>query len=361
MGLTPLLAAIVFHRALPVRDAVDGAFWQATRQEGLHALLADALVSEDWPGAEAARQTARAELAAAVAQWALRTRDLLRVLDRLEAHDVRPVLIKGAALACTHYAAPYLRPRLDTDLLITEPEAARARRAFESLGAALVPHVTGRLVMPQFHYVTCDLSGCVHAYDVHWRIVVPPRFATALSPEEIRAEAVPIPALSPSARGASAVHALLLACVHRAAHHGSGGPLIWLHDVHLLCERMGSAEEERVCELASARRIAAVVARALADSFAAFGGGRTERLAGRLARARATELTASSLRPQSRVRAAIDDLRTLTWRDRLQMMRELLVPGAEYMRGTYAPGNSSPLALLYLRRIARGAVRWSRH
>jgi hypothetical protein len=359
VGLTPLLAEIASGRALPCGASLEDEFWEAARREGMQALVADALLSSDWPGTASSRRTARAELAAADAQWALRKRDTLRVLDALAAHDVRPVLIKGAALACTHYPRPHLRPRLDTDLLIAEGDVSRARRAFESLGAVLVPHVTGRLVMPQFHYDTRDRSACVHSYDVHWKIVVPPRFANALSWDEIAAEATALPDI-PKGRSASAVHALLLACVHRAAHHGAGGPLIWLHDVHLLCERMVPAEEERVYALASARRIAAVVSRTLADSHAAFGGAVARRLAERLGAGRSYELTASSLRPQSLARAAVDDLRSLPWRDRMRMLKELLAPGPDYMRATYAAGSRSPLALLYLRRIVRGARRWSR-
>ncbi len=358
MGLTPLLAAIISHRALPSPAAVDDGFWEAARRERVHALVAQAMVSAEWPGTDAAYRTARAELAAAAAQCALRERDLLRVLDCLDAHQVRPVLIKGAALAWTHYAQPHLRPRLDTDLLITEPEVTRARRAFQSLGAALVPHVTGRLVMPQFHYTASDHQGCVHAYDVHWRIAVPPRFATAISPEEIAADAVPISPLGPHARGTSTVHALLLACVHRAAHHEAAGPLIWLYDVHLLCEAMTAAEETRVFDLAAARGIRAVVARMLSEAHTAFGGERTGRVAATLTLPGEEPAAA---REGNRLRAALDDVRVLGWRDRAQLVKELLVPGADYMRGTYAPGSRAPLALLYLRRIARGALRRSGH
>ena len=354
MGLTPLLAAIISGRALPMREAVDDGFWEAARQDGVHALVAETIGSAGWPADAAPCRTARDELAAAAAGHALRELDLRRVLECLDAHEVHPVLIKGAALACTHYARPYLRPCLDTDLLITEPEVSSARAAFESLAATLIPHVTGRIVMPQFHYRTRDASGGAQTYDVHWRIAVPPRFAATIPPEELSASAAPIPALGPYARGPSAVHALLLACVHREAHHAAGGPLIWLYDVHLLCERLAPAEEDRVCELASDRGIRAAVARTLADAGAAFGGERTGRLAGRLAPP--GRRPSAAARP-GRVRAAIQDLSALRWRERAELLRELLTPGAGYMRTTYAPGSRAPLPLLYLRRIVRGALR----
>lgn len=357
MDLTPLLAAIASRRALPSREAADDEFWRAAREQRVHALLAQALVSEEWPGAPAARRAARAELAAAVAQWTLRKHDLLRVLDCLDRHGVRPTLIKGAALACTHYARPHLRPSLDLDLLITETEVSAAQLAFESLGATLIPHVTGRLVMPQFHYDTSDASGCVHSYDIHWRIVVPPRFAGALSPEEIAAEAVPIGALGPFARGACAVHALLLASVHRAAHHRANGPLIWLKDVDLLCEGLTHAEEDRVCELSRSRGIVPAVTGMLTDAHAAFAGAGTGRLAARLATT--GEFAVARPEPKTRMAASFEDFRALGWPDRIRLARQLLAPGPEYMRKTYAPGSRSPLPLLYLRRIASGAWRWS--
>jgi hypothetical protein len=121
---------------------------------------------------------------------------------------------------------------------------------------------------------------------------------------------------------------------------------------------MTAAELDRVCELALERRIGPVVWRTLSDAHETFGGKATGRLAWKLAPA--GRLTGSPRAPQGRMRAALDDLRALRWRERVQMMRELFVPPADYMRDTYAPGSRLPLPLLYVRRIARGAGRWVR-
>ena len=43
-------------------------------------------------------------------------------------------------------------------------------------------------------------------------------------------------------RGLSPVHALLVACIHRVAHHRGTERLIWLLDIHLLASRLEERE-----------------------------------------------------------------------------------------------------------------------
>jgi hypothetical protein len=356
-----LLADLITGRVHPDPRRFGERVWRDATDERVQFLVAEALLQS---GREAAgfRALARSHLAAAEARRVLWEQDIRRVLARLAEHGVRPVLIKGAALAYTHYARPHLRPRLDTDLLIDERDVVRAREAFASLGGGLVPLVTGRLVMPQFQYETSDATGCVHVYDVHFKVAVPPRFSRALEFAEISTGSVAIPSLAEGARAPSAIHALLLACVHRAAHHRSGGPLIWLHDVHLIADRLSPLEQQEVASLAAARGLVQVVLDMTGDAYAAFGGERAARLCSLLTDARQGMKTGDVLlgSRRTRVGAALDDLRALGWRDRAELFRELLLPRADYMRGTYAPGSRVPLPVLYLRRIVRGAWNWSR-
>ena len=73
--------------------------------------------------------------------------------------------------------------------------------------------------MYQASYVTRPRNAPVHVVDLHWRIANPQRVRPVLAYEELAAAAEPVPALAPRARGLRRVHALLLACVHRVAHH----------------------------------------------------------------------------------------------------------------------------------------------
>src|SRR5216684_3076559 len=55
------------------------------------------------------------------------------VIAAFAAAGLAPLIFKGAALAYLHYPEPWLRPRVDTDLLIREHEQASAAAALEAL------------------------------------------------------------------------------------------------------------------------------------------------------------------------------------------------------------------------------------
>lgn len=328
-------------------------------------LIAAAVGAHGWEGvpedvrADALRCTheeaARAELSHL---------DLCRVLAAFDGQSIPALVLKGTALGYTHYGGLANRPRLDVDLLIRGGDIGRAHEIFRSLEAEYVPHVTGRFVMSQFHYVTTDRAGCSHAYDVHWRIVNGHRFAGALSFDEMFADAAAPDALA-AVRGRvpSPVHALLLACVHRAAHHAARGPLIWLYDLHLLAERFDAKERQAFLEIAVGRGLAGIAAHSLAEAGTTFGGGAAAALAVDLQerggdRAGVHRFLTSR---RSRARALLDDLAVLAgWRSRIALVQEVLFPPAAYMRHAYAPDSAAPLGLLYLRRAVRGAAGFMR-
>src|SRR6187402_1512724 len=73
----------------------------------------------EWPNVPAALRAAfDAAAHREVAVEALRHRETRRVLMALSEAGVPTLVLKGAALAYTHYPAPYLRARADTDLLV---------------------------------------------------------------------------------------------------------------------------------------------------------------------------------------------------------------------------------------------------
>jgi hypothetical protein len=356
-----LARSIASSSSAPLPIWATTAFWEDAAVEGVLPLIAAAVGACGWEGvpddvrADALRRTheeaARAELSG---------RDLRRVLAAFNRQSIPALVLKGTALGYTHYGGLANRPRLDVDLLIRRDDIGRVHEIFRSLEAEYVPHVTGRFVMSQFHYVTTDRAGCRHAYDVHWRIVNGHRFAGALSFDEMFADAAAPEALG-AVRGRvpSPIHALLLACIHRAAHHAARGPLVWLYDLHLLTERLDARERQAVLEIAAGRGLAGIAAHSLAEAGTTFGGGAVAALAAELRdrggdRAGVHRFLESR---GSRARALLDDLTVLDgWRSRAALVREVLFPPAAYMRHAYAPGSAAPLGLLYLRRAVRGAA-----
>jgi hypothetical protein len=291
----------------------------------------------------------------------LREVEIRRLLASFADHRIEVLIFKGSQLAYSHYARPDLRPRVDTDLLIAADRRPAAQAVLTRLGYESLDKVSGELVAGQSFHVLRRDGFVVHQVDLHWKVASPLVFADVLSYEELAARSVPIPALSPAARGLSDVDALFIACVHRVAHHDDLISLNWLYDIHLIAQRLDSAGWRRFVALASDRRMVAVCARSLARATDSFHTQVPDRVTSDLQcpETRADERSAAYLAPRPQARALVDDLRTLaSWRDRRRLVREHLFPPAAYMRHVYAPASTLPLPLLYLWRITRGARKW---
>lgn len=315
--------------------------------------------SEGWNQVpEAARRALSSIAREAAAVDAVRCEHDRQVIRALVAAGLSPLVFKGAAVGCRCYPASSLRPRIDTDLLLREDEAERAAGVLERLGLTRMPRPTGRHVTHQFVY-SGTAAGIEPNYDVHWKIADPHVFADVLTYEELAREAVPLPQLGDAARAIGDVHALIIACTHRVAHHFDSESLIRVYDIALLAGRMDPAAWERVIALATDRRVCAVCARGLTLAAATFGAPVPPWV---LEALDATgEPTAAYLRPElRRVDILRSDLRALGWGARARLLREHLLPSPAYVLASYGTGRRVLLPLLYVHRILRGVWAWFR-
>ena len=298
----------------------------------------------------------------AVATDLVREAELKELVAALDAAAVPAVFMKGSHLAYSHYPRPDLRPRIDTDVLIAADARARVDALLARRGYERSSKVTGELVTGQSFYVKRRDGVVVHALDVHWKVSTPLVFANVLSYDELMAGAVALPRLGGTARGPSDVHALLIACVHRVAHHqDSVVRLKWLYDVDLIARGLDDGGWKAFVALAVERKVAAVCRRSLERATEWFRTRVPEHVARelRIADAGAREVTAGYLTARPQAGALVDDLRTLgTWRQRGRLVRENLFPPADYMRRVYAPSSTMPLPALYVWRFLRGATKW---
>jgi hypothetical protein len=337
-----------------------GVFVEEADYHGVLPLVAERIAGRtDVPALLRALLCERAQ--AAVAADLARETELRRVVGALGAAGIRPLLFKGSQLAYSHYPRPDLRPRIDTDMLIPADARAHVDDVLTSLGYARRSSVSGELVSGQAFYVRRVGGVPTDAVDVHWKIASPIVFANILSYDELAADAVPIPALGPGARGLGEVHALLVACVHRVAHHLDAVRLKWLYDIDLVARRMDAAGWQRFAAAAEAKRVAAVCRRSLERAAQLFGTPVPAHLWAALQHAEGAtrEVTAEYLTPRPQAEALADDLKMLgSWRERLRLVREHVVPPAAYMRQVYAPASKMPLPVLYAWRVVRGAKKW---
>lgn len=118
-------------------DADDGAaVVERAVEERVIGLLAVAIEAGELPVDPATREAAVAAHRTALV-WCLRLEvQLLHLLDLLAAVDVRPLVLKGPAIAHLDLPDPSLRTFADVDLLIAGAELDRAVAAIEADGAA---------------------------------------------------------------------------------------------------------------------------------------------------------------------------------------------------------------------------------
>lgn len=327
--------------------------------QGVAPILALAASRAGWSAQfdDAIRPRVIAEAALALA----RARELRRVIERLHAAGVRPLVIKGAQLEYTLYDVPGTRPRSDSDLLIDDRDRDRVRAFLEELGYQPLAHVTGDVAFTQFHYWRVDESGARHSLDVHWRVVNPKAVGDRMSYAALYRDRIPIPALGPAACGPARTDALQIACLHRSAHHHNSDRLIWLYDIHLLASSLSTEEWSLTLNAATERRLEDFVRAGLDAAAAQFATPIPHAVREALEKAaadRAPEI--SQFAPgRAEVRLLLSDFRHLSgWSDRIRFVREHLLPSPAYMAHRYRTANRAVLPFLYLHRIVTGARRF---
>jgi hypothetical protein len=307
--------------------------------------------SSDWP----IRSSLRDIAIRAAAGETSRLIDVRGVLDAFEASGIRVLIIKGTGLAYDIYPSPELRPRGDTDLLIAEADLDAVQTIMRGLGYTSPLTSGDTLAVRQQSFTR---GG--HVYDVHWDVANSPIVRDALPFAELLARAIAVPRIAPNALAPSHVDALLLACIHRVAHHHDIERLIWLYDIHLLRETMSAGEHARFWRLAADRRVVAICERSieLADEW--FAAAPHDRARDWLPESdRNRDEPSAAFLDHGRTRAAVlrADFKALSWRGRLRRMRELALPPRAFMRQSFPSAPAAALPVLYVWRGARGVLR----
>jgi len=316
-------------------------------------LLRDAGSLDEWRGLTDAFDRAERH---ALTVDCVRQAELTSVLRELDETGVRAIVFKGAALAHTHYPAPHLRVRADSDMLVAEQEVPALEKALDRLGYTRPIETSGALVSYQRHYQRTDRYGVTHAFDVHWKISNLQALANCFSHADLWTCRVPVAPLGPAAMTVDAPHALALALVHRAGHHPGSRNLLWLYDLHLLDSRLTAAER---------RQFEAILATRGLNSIAAEGMSLARRSFDDQAEAEAPSGCSPAadhrVRPWTQAEVLRLDLQALPdWRTRGRLLREHLLPPSSYMRAKYGVQSNVMLPALYLWRALHGMPKWLR-
>lgn len=282
-------------------------------------------------------------------------RELNRLLAALEASGISPLVLKGAALAHTHYDESWHRQRVDADLLIAPGDRHRAIDVLHRAGYIRPAFISGELVMSQMPFARVGSLGEEHHVDVHWRLANPQLFASLPDYAELSARARIILVRGQEMRTLCPVDSLLLACVHRAAHHNRSDDLVWLLDIHLLAQRFIPAEWAEFVALACRHEVRGLCADGLLTAQQCFHTSISPDANFTLTDASATEPASAFLRKDlTRFDRFRIDCASLAPRARWRLAREHVMPPAAYIREKYGVRRGALLPLFYLRRVIDG-------
>lgn len=269
---------------------------------------------------------------------------------------IQVLVLKGTALAYGLYAKPYLRPRIDADLLFADAEIAQAAgMALEAIGyqcLSLMPKPDKNAISYEVAYRKTSRHGTTQTMDVHWALANNALYGSRFSSAELIEHARDIKALAPNAKGLGWIHAMAHACVHRVAHlpEGQGDKLIWLYDMHLMCARFSDQDWKDFVGLAEQRQLAGAFTSGLQETVAAFNTILPEHLLPML-----VNLAKKERFKVSKAGSAIYiDLHGLYWMtngQRWHWFLQTFFPPAEYMMERDGLTSSLQLPLAYAKRI----------
>jgi len=288
-----------------------------------------------------------------IAQEMLHSKDLVELLEALQLKGISPLLIKGCALAYTHYPEPSLRTRGDTDIFFDPADIRRLQGVLAAAGYKI-----GASIYKNHQFSCIKESGfnASSVYDIHWRSSNAPEFARVIGYTEASRESVSIPALN-DCGALSSTHALMLACMHRmGSSRHDPDRLIWLYDIHLLVSGMSEAALRGFAEKAVEKGIQAVCLQGVEKAVACF----STQLPAAVIEVLSETTKRSAFRQwfaHSHLGLNIDDLRQLPdMQSRLALIRELFLPPADYLLGKYEKENKLWVPALYIRYFLQGVI-----
>ncbi len=337
-------------------DGFARRFLEQSANHGIQALLHSVQIGQNgkrgWP--EFVLRTCRNQ-AIAQAMWEIRHRNLLnKTLAHLSDVGVQAILFKGTALAYEVYSAPFLRQRSDTDLIVPSNKRDLVGLVLQRSGFALEPNVSETIQRQASYSWANSAAGMAHTLDLHWGIINSQFLSNLFPYEELRAKAHSLPTLSKNAVAVSRVHALALACVHRALHKPDqygDDRLIWLYDIHLLVETLTPPQQHELVELAERNGLRSICLEGIELARARFHTAVPRAIYDALARPGPAEPTARYLNGSAARRLGSDFLAVKSVRGKIRFLVKLFFPPEAYMRAKYPMANRSWLPWLYVRRI----------
>lgn len=178
-----------------------------------------------------------------VAQIMVRRSQLDNLLQKLETAEIKPLVLKGAALGEMIYSDVFQRPTADIDILVTKKDFETARTVLLENGyRSKRGDRSGQMGW------SCDEEFLPAAVDenrqfvveLHWTLSSHAQLLEKIEAEELMTRSDSTKGLKHSFQVLNPVDALVFACLHLFYKHITELRLIWLYDIQLLARRIES-------------------------------------------------------------------------------------------------------------------------
>ena len=282
------------------------------------------------------------------------------LLSSLAKEKIPVLLLKGAALAFTQYPHPEMRSMGDIDMLFRRQDLARALEVIESCGYHFI-YRQGFLGQ-EFSYNKNDVAYAL-PLDLHWRLSSYVVLAHVLDFDEMWQAAGTFPGEAEIPCILSPEHALLHACVHLAKHQALEDTtrLLWLFDIHLLCEQLGTQESQEFIDLCIDKKLTQVILDVLLQLSTRLPGKRLDNLIKQLSGISQKEPSSRLLYNNFRSFLLKDIFALQSGRAVFRSLQDIFFPPAAYMLKLYQRKNKLWLPWLYTHRLLSGLRKYLFH
>lgn len=290
-----------------------------------------------------------------------RRQNILKTLGLLRDHHSHCLLLKGSALAYSHYQKPYLRVRADTDLLISPGSKQAVEDCLLENGYRKSNTVSGELISHQCTFSKTE-NQIDHRYDIHWKLSNRNAYASRFDFEELYRQREQVNSLSEHVYRLGDDDALLHSIVHFYGHFPDERErLIWIYDLHLLCSRFTPSQWSQLVQKSADKKLDSLVTQALQLTRATFAtpipGDVQRALEKSPVRLDKIEQRRLSSPRWSRIEQFKSDWNALSVTQRCRLLKEYMLPPAEFILRQNHSRNKLLLPYFYLKRLVSGAIR----
>lgn len=287
-----------------------------------------------------------------------RTHEIEMLVKQLNTKKINYIVFKGSALAYFTYKNAWQRPRGDTDLLIDHTQLSQTADILISLGYQAVTSISGKYISYQTSFNKKVTSSFIHSIDVHWRISNRQILSNTYTLDDLLVNAKKSTLNSSTEMNIpSTIDAILLAAQHRKGHHAEKERLIWLYDIHLLCNEMEKDQWPMLIAKARSKKIAYLTYDALDLTRSLFYSKIPAQVTDALEQAKGSDEPSAIFLEDARSELAIfwaDLMQGLPdWPSRLCLLKEHLFPSRAYLKARN--GNKTWLFSLF-KRLFSGAL-----